>query len=345
MNKLVTVALPLCLLHAISITAWGQQDAEPGRTIGSIELLDPAASQWIDPDAQIEVLATGFEWSEGPAWVKQGGYLVFSDVPRNTVYKWAEGEGLSKYLQPSGYTGGPSDASGPGSNGLAIDRSGHLLLCQHGDHALARMDAPLDAPEPQYTPLASEYQGQALNSPNDLAVHSSGAIYFTDPPYGRKGAFHNPDRELDFQGVYRVVPGESPQLLTKELKAPNGIALSPDEKTLYIAQSDPEHPLYMAYPVKADGTLGEGRVLLDVKQQYDEEKGSPDGMAIDTAGNLWATGPGGVLVVSPAGKILARIRTGEPIANCKFGDDGSTLYMTSDMHLCRVKTKTKGVGF
>lgn len=345
MKKLVMTAVAVCLLNASSAPTWGQEDVKPGTTIGLIEVLDPAAEELIDPQAKIELLATGLDWSEGPVWAQDGGYLLFSDVPRNTVYKWAEGEGVSVYLKPSGFTGEKSGAGEPGSNGLAINAQGKLLLCQHGDYALSMMDAPLHSPAAQFTQIASEYEGQALNSPNDLAIHSSGAIYFTDPPYGRKGKFDDAERPLDFQGVYRVVPGEPAQLMTKELRAPNGIALSPDEKTLYVAQSDPNRPLYMAYPVQEDGTLGEGRVLLNVKQLYDQEQGSPDGMAIDTHGNLWATGPGGVLIISPAGKHLATLRTGELIANCTFGDDGSTLYMTSDMHLCRVKTKAKGLGF
>ena len=326
-------------------TVIAQQDVSPIETLGSIEILDPAALELVDPDAKIERLATGFQWSEGPVWIGEGGFVVFSDVPRNTVFKWQEGQGLSVYLKPSGYTGAPFENREPGSNGLTLDAQGRLLLCQHGDHRVAMMDAPTSTPEAKFITIAGVIDGQEFNSPNDLTVHSSGAIYFTDPPYGRPGGFNDKDRPLDYQGVYRVVPGEPAKLMTKELRAPNGIALSPDEKTLYVAQSDGEKPLYMAYPVKEDGTLGTGRVLLDAKPLAEKAPGSPDGLKLDSAGNLFATGPGGVLVISPAGKHLATIHTGDRIANCAFGDDGHTLYMTSNHDLCRVRVKAKGLGF
>ncbi len=322
-----------------------QETVTPMETLGEIEFLDPAAEQLIDPDAKIEKLATGFEWSEGPAWVADGGYVIFSDIPRNSVYKWKEGEGLTLYLKPAGYTASGGRDGESGSNGLAIDSQGRLVLCQHGDHCIARMYAPTSNPEPKYTQIVSEYDGKALNSPNDLAIHSSGAIYFTDPPYGRVGAFKSTDRPLDFQGVYRVVPGQPAELLTKQFRAPNGIAFSPDEKILYVAQSYDKHATYTAFNVQEDGTIDQGRLLLDVTELKKQRPGSPDGMAIDAEGNLWATGPGGVLVITPEGKHLATLRTGERIANCCFGDDGTTLYMTSDMHFCRVKTKAKGLGF
>ncbi|QDU58987.1 SMP-30/gluconolactonase/LRE family protein [Aeoliella mucimassa] len=322
-----------------------QQDVSPIETIGTIEILDPAADSLIDSEAKIERLATGFKWSEGPVWISEGGFLVFSDVPQNTVFKWQEGKGLGVYLKPSGYTGEPIENREPGSNGLALDGEGRLLLCQHGDHRVAMMDAPVTSPEPKFITIAGDIDGKTFNSPNDLTVHSSGAIYFTDPPYGRPQGFDDPDRPLDYQGVYRVMPGEPAQLMTKELRAPNGIALSPDEKTLYVAQSDRDRPLYMAYPVQDDGTLGTGRVLLNVKRLADERPGSADGMKLDSNGNLFATGPGGVLIISPEGKHLATISTGDRIANCAFGDDGHTLYMTSNHDLCRVRVKAKGLGF
>lgn len=317
----------------------------PIENLGGIEVLDPAALELIDADAPVELLATGFRWSEGPLWIAEGGYLIFSDIPRNTVYRWKDGDGLSIYLRPAGYTGPKSRGGESGSNGLAIDGQGRLILCQHGDHRVARMDAPILSPESKFTTIASDYQGSALNSPNDLAIHSSGAIYFTDPPYGREGNFDATDRELDFQGVYRVEPGKPAQLLTKALRAPNGIVFSPDEKTMYVAQSDPKRPIYMAYRLADDGGIDEGRVLFDSTAVYEKTPGNPDGIKVDENGVLFATGPGGVLLISPEGKHLATIGTGERVANCAFGDDGRTLYMTSHQNLCRVRLKTKGLGF
>lgn len=341
-----TPALALCLLAAAQPTLAQQRTVDPPRAIGQIEINDPAAESLIDPDAEIEILATGFDWSEGPVWSKELGAVLFSDIPPNSIYKWKEGEGLSLYLKPSGYTGAEERGGEPGANGLAIDKQGRLVMCQHGDAQVARMAAPLSDPAPRFDAIAAKLDGKQLNSPNDLALHSSGAIYFTDPPYGRVGRFEDQGRELDFQGVYRVSPAGELTLLTKELEAPNGIALSPDERTLYVAQSSGRRPIYMAYNVQEDGGIDEGRVLLDVKHLAADRPGSPDGMAIDRDGNLFATGPGGVLIITPEGKHLATIRTGERIANCTFGGpDGRTLFMTSDMHLCRVRVKTAGLGF
>ncbi|TWT78559.1 Gluconolactonase precursor [Posidoniimonas polymericola] len=333
------------VLFGVAANVNAQRAVDPPESIGEIEVVDQAAEQLIDPSATIEVLATDFEWSEGPVWLRDQGCVLFSDIPRNSIFKWKEGEGLSLYLKPSGYTGETPRGGEPGSNGLMIDAQGRLVMCQHGDAQVARMAAPLSAPRPVFEVIADKLDGKRLNSPNDLVIHSSGAIYFTDPPYGRLKAFNDKTRELDFQGVYRVSPEGELSLLTKELVAPNGIALSPDEQTLYVAQSNGERPIYMAYAVQADGSIDDGRVLLNVKH-LGRRPGSPDGMAIDRDGNLFATGPGGVLIISPGGKHLATIRTGERIANCTFGGpDGRTLFMTSDMHLCRVRVKTAGLGF
>ena len=278
-------------------------------------------------------------------WVKEGQYVLFNDIPPNTMFKWSEERGLEKYLQPAGYTGEKERGGEMGSNGLYLDLEGRLLLCQHGDRRVARMKAPLDNPAAEFETVAGEYEGRRLNSPNDLVVHSSGAIYFTDPPYGLEGNVNDPNKELDFQGVYRVSPDGDVTLLTKDLSRPNGIALSPDEKTLYVANSDGRRPVYMAFDVKADGTIENGRVLFDAGELSKQGRpGSQDGMAVDVHGNLFATGPGGVLILSPEGKHLGSIMSGVT-ANCTFGDDGSTLYMTSDDKLKRIKVKTKGLGF
>jgi gluconolactonase len=323
-------------------------DNKTRKTLGKIERLDPAFDDLIGRDAKLEILADGHIWTEGPVWVpRDGGFLLFSDIPRNRVYKWQEGKGESVFLEPSGYTGAATNLKEPGSNGLLLDPEGRLVLMEHGDRRVARLDS---WDSKNKTTLAHRYKDKRLNSPNDGAFKSNGDLYFTDPPYGRmlkesKGE-EFPDRDLDFCGVYRLSKDGKLTLLTKELSRPNGIAFSPDEKTLYVANSDGRKAIWMAYPVKDDGTLGKGKVFFDATKWVGKERpGAPDGMKVDAKGNVFATGPGGVLVFSPDGKHLGTIATGVPTANCAWGDDGSTLYVTADKALTRIKTKTKGKGF
>lgn len=315
------------------------------KTVGQVERLDPAIDALIPADAIIEAVADGFTWSEGPVWLPQKQCVVFSDVPGNTVYAWTESDGLSVYLNPSGFTGSVPRSGESGSNGLALDSHGRLLLCQHGDRRLARMDATQQNSQSKFVTLADRYKGKRFNSPNDLAVHSSGTIFFTDPPYGLVKKLDAPARELDFQGVYKVDPNGKLTLLLRDLPRPNGIALSPDEKTLYVAQSHQPAKVFMAYDVDDNLELSGGRVFFDANKLGESRPGNPDGLKLDQYGNLFATGPGGVLVLSPEGKHLGTIRTGELIANCGFGNDGRTLYMTSHRYLCRIRLTTKGVGF
>jgi gluconolactonase len=310
-----------------------------------VERLDPALDRLIAPDAKIETLAEGYDWVEGPVWVKDGGFLLFSEVKRNTVHRWKAGEGAKPYLKPSGYTGAQPRGGEMGSNGLTIDSSGRLVLCQHGDRRVARMEAKLSDPTPTFTTLADRYQGKRFNSPNDLVFHSNGDLYFTDPPYGMVKQFEDPDREIPYQGVYRRGRDGTITLLTRDMTRPNGLAFSPDERRLYIAQSDAQAAIWRVFDVKGDGTLGDSRVLFDATAMVKMRKGLPDGMKVDTEGNLFATGPGGVLVISPEGKHLGTIATGQATSNCAFGDDGRTLYITADMYLMRVRVKAKGRGF
>ena len=308
-----------------------------------IERVDPRFDKLIPKGTEVENLADGFDWAEGPVWIKDGGYLVFSDIPKNTIWKWKEGDGISLYLKPSGYTGKRTDLKEPGSNGLLVDADGRLILMEHGDRRVTRLEK-----DGKKTVLADKYMGKRLNSPNDGVFHSNGDLYFTDPPYGLmvKDKEGFPGQELDFCGVYRISKAGKLTLLTKELTKPNGIAFSPDEKTLYIAVSDPDKPVWMAYDVKKDGTLGKGKVFYDsTKWVKAKRKGLPDGMKVDKDGNLFATGPGGVHVFAPDGTHLGTIDTGVPTANCNWGDDGSVLYIAADKNLCRIKTKTKGKGY
>lgn len=308
--------------------------------LGKIVRDSPRLDALLDKNAQIEVLESGFDWSEGPVWDRKGGYLLFSDIPRNSVMKWTPKDGISLFMKPSGYTGVAPYGREPGSNGLIIDAQGRLISMEHGDRRVSRMD-----PDGGKRTLVDNYLGKRLNSPNDGVLHSSGDLYFTDPPYGLPKQADDPRRELDFCGVFRLSSDGKLTLLTKEMTRPNGIAFSPDEKTLYVANSDPEQAIWKAFPVKADGTLGPSRVFADVTAMAGKFPGLPDGMKVDRDGNLWATGPGGVYIFAPDGTRLGRLDTGEATANTAWGDDGSTLYITADMYVCRVRTKTKGMGW
>jgi len=343
-DRQTTSCLRLCLMVIVVVIAWGINDAHQlicgEERIAWIERADPRLDALIDVEAPVEKLAEGFDWSEGPVWIPQANCLLFSDVPQNTVYRWREGQGIDVFLKPSGYTALTERSGESGSNGLALDRAGRLLLCQHGDRRVARWEKGC------FITLADQYEGRPLNSPNDLVVKSNGDIYFTDPPYGMTAESRRDPNALSFCGVYRISADGQLTLLVRDMTRPNGIAFSPDEKILYVAQSDPERPLWMAFPVKADGTLGEGRVFFDAKPWLDAGlKGLPDGMKVDAQGNIFATGPGGVNIFAPDGTFLGRVRIRVPAANCAFGNDGSVLYITADMYLLRVKTKTKGLGF
>jgi len=310
------------------------------RTTGRFERALPGFDRLVPRDAVIEVLAEGFRWSEGPVWDRDGGRLLFSDVPSNVVHAWSEKAGLSTFLKPSGYTG-PEGGGGrePGANGLAFDAKGRLVLCQHGDRRISRLEGG------RFVPLVERFEGKRFNSPNDLVVGTDGALYFTDPPYGLTKTFEDPGREIGWNGVYRLAPDGRVSVLVKDLKAPNGIGLSPDGRTLYVGQSDGARPVVMAYELAKNGTVSNGRVFFDTTPLRKNGPGAPDGLKVDRDGNVFTTGPGGVVVLSPRGEYLGTIVTGVPTANCAFGDDGSTLYITANDTLCRVRTTTKGLGF
>ncbi len=325
-------------------------------TLGELEAWEVGLGGLIPADAKVEVIAEGFEWAEGPVWLPDEGSVLFSDVPTNRIYRWSEAGGLDVWMQGSGYTGQVPRGGEPGSNGLFMDGAGHLVLAQHGDRRIARLisprsEGPFAAGEARFETLADHFQGKKFHSPNDLVISRAGEIFFTDPPYGLEGGSDGPGRELGFQGVYyRPAGAESTvQLLTDELSRPNGIALSPDERTLYVANSDPERALWMAYPLSDDQKLvkklGEGRVFHDATERVgDADPGLPDGMAVDAAGHVFATGPGGVWVFDPQGKPLGLVRLPVPSANCTFGGaDGSTLFITADSYLLRLRTTTRGL--
>jgi gluconolactonase len=309
--------------------------------VGQIHRHSPALDAVVAPDAQIQQLAEGFVWAEGPVWVRDGGYLVFSDVPGNVMYRWSQADGVSQFMNPSGYAGPPTDAfAEPGSNGMALDAAGDLLVCDHGNRALAKVDLKTR----QKTFLLERYQGKRFNSPNDLAVAKTGAIYFTDPTYGLKGRNASPLRELDFNGVYRLRPDGTLDLLDAELTFPNGVALSPDQSRLYVSVSDPNAPKLMVYDLGSDGLPMSKDVFYDAMPLREAGgPGLPDGMCLDTDGRLYATGPGGVLVLTPDAELIGVIETGTAIANCAFGEDGRTLFLASNHTLARVRLKTTGL--
>ena len=308
-------------------------------TFGSIERMDPGLDALIAPGTQLELLANGFQWSEGPTWLWREKAVVFSDVPQNTAYKWTAKDGIRVFLKPSGYTGSQLEFKEPGSNGLTVGPDGSLVLCQHGDRRISKLTAH------GFEPIVQYYEYKKFNSPNDLTYDRQGNLYFTDPPYGLTGLNQSPLKEIPWNGVYlRRTSGEV-VLLTKAMTFPNGLALSPDEKTLYVGQSDENQPVIMAFPVKADGTLADGRVFFDAAPYRAGRNGVPDGMKVDARGNLFATGPSGVMVINPEGKLLGILNTGGPTGNLCWGDDGSTLYITADKNFGRIHTRTRGAGF
>ena len=318
-----------------------KKEVSVNKTIGSIERLDPALDNIISTNAKIEVIAEGFEWSEGPLWIEKHNMLLFSDVPKNTIYKWTEAKGKEVYLNPSGYTGDtPSPCKEPGSNGLTLDASGNLVLCQHGDRQMGRMDAPLDKPEPKFISLANKFNGKRFNSPNDAVFNSAGELFFTDPPYGLQTQDDtDPKKEIPFNGVYKVKTNGDVILLVDSITRPNGLAFLPGEKKLIIACSDGKKPNWYVYDVQGDSLVNGKLFYSAVNEKKEKVNGSPDGLKIDKNGNVFATGPGGVYIFNSDGKKLGIIKFDESTSNCAFSPDEKTLYITNDMNLVRVRLR------
>jgi len=314
--------------------------AAPAAPAPHIERLDPRFDALVPGDAVLERVAGGLSWAEGPVWIGSERSLLFSDIPRNAVYRWREREGLSLFLNPAGYSGRlPFAGREPGSNGLTLDPQGRLVLCEHGDRRVTRLEA-----HGRRTVLADRYRGRRLNSPNDAVYRSNGDLYFTDPPFGLPLAFDDPARELDFSGVYVLRNGRL-ALVTKTLSAPNGLAFSPDGRTLYVSNADSARPVWMSFPVLEDGTAGEGRLFFDATPWTRRWPGAPDGMKVDRDGNLFAAGPGGIHVFTPGGEHLGSLIIGLATSNCAWGEDGSVLYITADTEIYRVRLTTVGSRF
>ena len=337
----IVAALMSCFLLA---SCASQREAEShGESIGRITALDPSFEAIVSTNARIEKIAEGFTWSEGPAWIAKGDFLLFNDVPANTMHRWSARDGASVFLQPSGYAG--TDLEGlreAGANGLEAEPGGTVLLADSGSRLIARFD-PVTK---HRTTLAATYNGKRFNSPNDIARRSDGVVFFTDPPYGLKGIDESPLKEQPVNGVYRLDNDGSVHLIEGALKFPNGIALSPDERTLYVANSDPDHPVWMAYTLDERGDVRDRRVFGAATDMIAAgASGAPDGLTVSRDGHLFASAPGGLLVMDASGKRLGLIETGSRVSNATFGDDGRTLYLTSHTFVARVRVNAVGVGF
>lgn len=309
------------------------------RVIGSFQRFDPALDAIISSTAKVEIISTGYDWSEGPLWIEKNKMLLFSDVPQNKIYQWTEEKGAQVYLAPSGYTDTIRRGGETGSNGLILDNAGQLVLCQCGNRQIARMDASPDKPAPQFTSLAAMYNGKKFNSPNDIVVNSKGEYFFTDPPYGLEKNMNDAHKEIPFQGVYKINSDGRVTLLIDSISRPNGIAFFPGEKRMIIANSDPSKPYWYVYEVDENRMLQNGRIF-HVADSANRLPGLPDGLKIDRKGNVFATGPGGIWIFNGDGKTLGKISVMEaPTSNCALSADEKTLFVTNDMNILRIKLR------
>ena len=309
----------------------------------TIDRWDPALDAIVPKDWKVEKIAEGFGWAEGPLWIKSGGYLLFTDVPGNKMWKWSEKGGLVKFLDPSGAASYDTSVwREAGANGLARDGANSILLADSGNRGIQRLNLSTK----KKTPVAMTFEGRKFSSPNDVIETRSGVVFFTDPPYGFKKFDDAPEKEIAFNGVYRVGKDGKVTAIEKELTRPNGVALSPDEKTLYVAQSDDKKPVILAYSLDAAGNVTGKKLFADTSDLVaPDAPGAPDGLTVASDGTVFSSAPGGILILSKDGKRLGRIRDGVQTANCKFGDDGRTLYLASSHFVARIRLNIKGQGF
>jgi gluconolactonase len=308
-----------------------------------IDRWDPAMDAIVPKDWKIEKLAEGFGWAEGPLWIKAGGYLLFTDVPGNKMWKWSPKGGLEKFLDPSGAASfDPEVWREAGANGLANDGPGSILIADTGNRGIQRLDLATR----RKTPVAMSFEGKKFSSPNDVVQMKNGVIFFTDPPYGFRKFDDAPEKEIAFNGVYRVGTDGTVTAIERELTRPNGVALSPDERILYVAQSENTRAIINAYALDEHGNVTGKKLFHDATDLVaPDAPGAPDGLTVAADGTVFTSAPGGVLVLSKDGRRLGRIWDGKQTANCKFGDDGHTLYMTSSNMLVRIRLNVKGIGF
>ncbi len=318
-------------------------DNESFPDIGCIEVFDESLQDLLDLDTAIEVIADGFAWTEGPAWDPHRQKLYFSDIPKNRIHNWDKENGLQIFLQPGGREPYQTDEDAmPGTNGLWVTEDDKLIICNQD----ARSIDVIHLSSGQRDPLACSFNGLPFNSPNDVIRSSKGHVYFTDPPFGLKDQGNFTGMKQPFRGVYRHDNKGITSLEVKDMSFPNGLNFSPDERFLYVSQSDRAFPIIKRFPVDAMGYIGEGDVFYNSIDFCNAgDPGLPDGMTVDVKGNLFATIAGGVAILSPEGKLLGRIATGKATANCTFGEKGSTLFITAHDTLLRVETKTLGLSF
>lgn len=328
---------PLVLFALFTIVSCNSSNkSEKYERIGRLEKFDEALDEIINSGAQAEILGQGFEWSEGPLWLEESRKLIFSDVPTNTIYQWTEAEGISEYLKPSGYTDAEERGGEMGSNGLLLDLDGNLILCQHGNRQMARMRAPIGDPKPDFVAIASEFNGLKFNSPNDAVFAPNGDLYFTDPPYGLVNQMDDETKEIDFQGVYKVDRTGKVTLISDQLTRPNGIGILADGSGLIVANSDSNLPNW--YVIRRSGDQYSEPEIFYSLEGYDKKMpGLPDGLVLDAKGNIIATGPGGVFFFSSSGKLLGKYHLPDPASNCTLSSDGSTLYITNNDKIVRLK--------
>jgi gluconolactonase len=320
---------------AAFFTASAQEKKTP---IGTIEFVSGELNSIIKKDAKVEIVAEGFQFTEGPVWLDKQKMLLFSDVPANTIYKWTEAKGKEVYLKPGGYTSAEPRGGFMGPNALTLASDGKLLICQHGDRRIAKMNAPINAPQPNFLTVAGEYNGKRINSPNDLFVTAGGDIYFTDPSYGFEKGAQDPKKELPYQGVYKVNKTGQLALLVDSIEQPNGISIFPGGKTMIISNSDDRKKRWYLYDITSNGSLTNGRVFYDVSNE--KGMGVCDGLKIDKAGNVFAAGPGGMWIFTKAGKLIGKIKiNGVTAANCALTPDGKTIFITATNYLLRVKMR------
>ena len=343
LTLLVITAITISACNSKSSAKKGEASGSADKVffkMGSVERNSPMMDDIISPGELPEMLAHGFKWTEGPLWLPDQNMLLFSDIPANSIFQWSEKDGLKLYLKPSGYTDTIKRGGETGSNALLLDNEGRLVLCQHGDRRMARMDAQIDKPEPRFITLVDKWQGKRLNSPNDGVFNSHGDLFFTDPAYGMEHGFADPKREMNFTGVFKLSADGVLTLLTDKMTAPNGIGFSPDESKLYVANSGSGNQLiWMEYGFRKDGSLDEGKIFHDASQERSLGKGAPDGMKVRKDGTIFAAGPGGIWVFTPSGEHLGTIKTGEQTSNCAIDYKGKYLYMTADTTIMRIKLK------
>jgi len=316
-------------LLSLSLTSFKNKQ----QPIGTFERLDPAVNKLISNNAKIEEIARGYAWTEGPLWIEDKKMLLFSDIPNNRIMKWTKEKGAEVYLTPSGYTGTKARGGETGSNALLLNNKGQLVMCQHGDRRMALMNAPVDNPKANFVTLADNYMGKKFDSPNDAAFRKNGDLYFTDPPYGLEKNVQDPLKEAPYQGIYRLSADGKLSLLTDTITRPNGIAFMPGERSMIISNSDSAKPFWYIYDINANGSFTNGRIFQVAKSG---PGGGGDGLKIDSQGNVFAAGPGGIWIMDKSGKVIGKIKLDRTVSNCSFGDNEKTLYVSADKTMLKI---------